>query len=195
MPGAARCSTLRPMPQVRPARHDDLPAILEIYNGAVLHTTASYDLEPVTLESRQEWFGQKEAGGWPVLVAEEAGEVVGFATFGPFRGKAGFDGTAEHSVYIREGVRGGGLGTALMAPLIAEARRMGLHVLVGGIDAENAGSLRFHGRFGFVPVAHMPHVGRKFGRWLDLVFVQLILDEEKSEGGAAPYGPAQTGAR
>ena len=178
------------MPQVRPAHRDDVPAILEIYNGAVLHTTASYDLEPVTLESRLEWFGQKEEGGWPVLVAEEGGEVVGFATFGPFRSKAGYDGTAEHSVYIREDVRGGGLGMALMAPLIAEARRMGLHVLVGGIDADNAGSLRFHERFGFVPVAHMPQVGRKFGRWLDLVFVQLILDGEEGGDGAAAHGPA-----
>lgn len=165
------------MPQVRPARRDDVPALLEIYNDAVLHTTASYDLEPVTLESRLEWYDQKVAGGWPVLVAEEAGEVLGFGTFGTFRGKAGFDATAEHSVYVREGQRGGGLGTALMVPLIAEARRMGLHVLVGGIDAENAGSLRFHERLGFVPVAHMPQVGRKFGRWLDLVFVQLILEE------------------
>lgn len=160
---------------IRPASRADVPAILEIYNDAVLHTTASYDLQPVSLESRLTWYDQKAAGGWPVLVAEQGGQVVGFATFGPFREKAGYAGTAEHSVYVRQGQRGGGIGGALMTPLIAEARRRGLHVLVGGIDAENAGSIAFHQRLGFETVAHMKQVGRKFDRWLDLVFMQLIL--------------------
>lgn len=162
-------------PMIRPATRADVPAILEIYNSAVLHTTASYDLAPVSLESRYEWYDHRAAGGWPVLVAEEGGQVVGFSTFGPFREKAGYAATVEHSVYVREGLRGSGIGLALMHPLIAEAKRMGLHVMVGGIDADNAGSIAFHERLGFQQVAHMKQVGRKFDRWLDLVFMQLTL--------------------
>lgn len=161
--------------QIRPASHADVPTILEIYNDAVLHTTASYDLEPVSLESRLEWFDHKQRDGWPVLVAEKGDAVVGFATFGPFREKAGYAGTVEHSVYISQNERGRGTGLLLMQALIPEARARGLHVMLGGIDADNAGSLRFHERLGFREVARMPQVGRKFDRWLDLVFMQLML--------------------
>ena len=160
---------------VRAATRADLPAITDIYNHAVLHTTASYDLEPVTLASRQDWFDEKAARGWPVWVAVTGEEVVGWATFGPFRAKPGYRFTAEHSVYVRDGLRGRGVGRALMLPLIAEARARGLHSLVGGVDAGNAGSLAFHERLGFERVAHFREVGHKFGRWLDLVFLQLPL--------------------
>lgn len=160
---------------IRSAVRDDVPAILDIYNEAVLNTTASYDLEPVTLQSRLDWYEHKVQAGLPVLVAEQGGRVDGFATFGTFRDKAGFASTAEHSVYVRAGQRGHGTGLLLMKPLIAEARALGLHVLVGGIDAANAGSIAFHARLGFEEVAHMKQVGRKFDRWLDLVFMQLIL--------------------
>ncbi len=165
--------------QVRPALRTDVPAIWNIYNAAVLNTTASYDLEPVSLDSRLVWFDHKRQAGWPVLVAEVHGEVVGWATFGPFREKAGYAGTVEHSVYVHEDHQGQGLGLQLMTALMDEARRGGFHVMLGGVDAENAGSLAFHERLGFVPVARFREVGRKFGRWLDLVFVQLQL----SEGG------------
>ncbi|PNY80023.1 GNAT family N-acetyltransferase [Deinococcus koreensis] len=168
-------SALSSAPVIRPATRADVPAILEIYNHAVLHTTASYDLEPVSLESRLEWFGHKQEGGWPVLVSILDQEVTGWATFGPFREKPGYRFTAEHSVYVRDGWRGQGLGRALLEALIAQARTRGLHTLIGGVDAENAGSLRFHEALGFVQVAHFRQVGHKFGRWLDLVFLQLTL--------------------
>ncbi|NTY02152.1 GNAT family N-acetyltransferase [Deinococcus sp. JMULE3] len=161
---------------VRAAARADVPAITDIYNHAVEHTTASYDLEPVTLESRLDWFDEKTAHGWPVWVAVSGEEVVGWATFGPFRAKPGYRFTAEHSVYVRDGLRGQGVGGALMLPLIEEARARGLHSLIGGVDAENAGSLAFHERLGFTPVAHFRQVGHKFGRWLDLVFVQRLLN-------------------
>jgi phosphinothricin acetyltransferase len=164
--------------QVRPALRTDVPAIWNIYNAAVLHTTASYDLEPVSLDSRLTWFDHKRQAGWPVLVAELRGEVVGWATFGSFREKAGYAGTIEHSVYVREDCQGRGLGRLLLSALIDEARRRGFHTMVGGVDAGNVGSLAFHERLGFVQVAHFREVGRKFGRWLDLVFVQLQLPEE-----------------
>ena len=166
---------------VRPATRADVPAILDIYNHAVLHTTASYDLEPVSLQSRLEWFDHKQAGGWPVLVAVGGGEVGGWATFGPFREKPGYRFTAEHSVYVRGGLRGQGLGRALLETLIVEAHGRGLHTLIGGVDADNAGSIAFHGRLGFTQVAHFRQVGHKFGRWLDLVFLQLTLEHSPPE--------------
>ncbi|GGL73581.1 phosphinothricin acetyltransferase [Deinococcus aerolatus] len=179
-------------PRVRPATRADVPAMLEIYNHAVLHTTASYDLEPVVLETRLAWFDHKQVAGWPVLVLEEPGEVtgdrvIGWATYGPFREKPGYAGTVEHSIYVREDRRGSGLGHLLMLALIADARARGFHVMVGGVDASNAGSLAFHARLGFVQVAEFRQVGRKFGRWLDLAFVQLLLGPPAAE---APQHPA-----
>ncbi len=169
-------------PRVRPATRADVPAMLKIYNHAVLHTTASYDLEPVALETRLAWFDHKQVEGWPVLVLEEPGdEVIGWATYGPFREKPGYAGTVEHSVYVREDRRDSGLGRLLMLALIADARARGFHVMVGGVDADNVGSLAFHARLGFVQVAGFRQVGRKFGRWLDLAFVQLLLGPPDAE--------------
>lgn len=168
---------------VRAATRSDVEAITEIYNQAVVHTTASYDLEPVTLASRLDWFDQKIADGWPVLVAtgdpadgqQGTGEVLGWSSYGPYRAKAGYDATVEHSVYVSSDHRAEGVGTALLLPLIAQARAEGRHVMLGGVDADNAGSIAFHERHGFTVVAHFRQVGRKFDRWLDLVFLQLLL--------------------
>jgi L-amino acid N-acyltransferase YncA len=172
-------------PLVRPATRADVPATLEIYNHAVLYTTASYDLEPVSLETRLEWFDRKREADWPVLVIEDGTGVMGWATYGPFREKHGYAGTVEHSVYIRDGLRGRGLGRALMTALIEDARAAGFHVMVGGVDAANADSLAFHARLGFVQVAHFRQVGRKFGRWLDLAFMQRHLSEEERASSSA----------
>lgn len=163
--------------QVRPAVQADLPSILEIYNHAVTHTTASYDLEPQTLEERLAWFAARQHEGWPVLVAVQESRVVGWGSYGKFRDKPGYRHSVEHSVYIAPDVQGGGLGTALMRPLIERAKADGHHVMLGAVDAENAGSLRFHGRLGFEQVAHFRQVGHKFGRWLDLIFLQLLLEQ------------------
>ncbi|MFC3834865.1 MULTISPECIES: GNAT family N-acetyltransferase [Deinococcus] len=167
---------------VRLATRADVPAILDIYNHAVIHTTASYDLEPVSLDSRLAWFDHKVDGGWPVLVTVGGGGVTGWATFGPFREKPGYRYTVEHSVYVRDDCRGQGLGRALVDALIAEARARGLHSMIGGLDADNTGSLAFHTRLGFEPVAHFRQVGHKFGRWLDLIFVQLLLEPGSTAG-------------
>ena len=164
-----------PTVTVRPATREDVPAILDIYNHAVIHTTATYDLEPVSLASRLAWFDEKAQSGWPVWVAEKAEEVLGWATYGPFRAKAGYDLTAEHSVYVRDGVRGQGVGRQLMLPLIEDARQRGLHVLIGGVDADNAGSIAFHEALGFDQGVRLREVGRKFDRWLDVQFMQLFL--------------------
>lgn len=163
---------------LREATAADLPAVLDIYNEAVRTTTASWDLEPVSLESRRRWFDDHEAAGHPVLVAEREGDVVGWAAYGRFRDKAGYDATMEHTVYVRADVRGGGIGRALLESLVGIARLRGVHALLGALSEENEVSLALHRSLGFVEVGRMREVGRKFDRWLDLIWVELLLDED-----------------
>lgn len=167
------------MLDIREASLDDLPAILAIYNDVLATSTAIYRDEPATLDDRRSWLAARQAEGHPVLVAIDAGEVVGFAGFGGFRPWPGYRFTVEHSVHVRADRRGQGVGGALMGPLITRATALGMHVMIAGIDADNAGSIRFHERLGFTRAAHLRQVGFKFGRWLDLVLMQRIL-----EGGA-----------
>ncbi len=173
---------------IRAAERRDVPGILAIYNDAVLRTTASYDDEPSTLAARLDWFAAKERHGFPVVVAEDEGDVVGWSAFGPFRPWPGYRYTVEHSVYVAAARRGQGIGAALLPPLIARAREMGLHAMIAGIDAANAPSLRLHARLGFEQVAHFKEVGFKFDRWLDLIFMELLLGEGDGNG---PRGPAR----
>ena len=160
------------MPRViRSANHEDLPAIVEIYNEGGVATTASYDIEPVTLEERAAWFERLRNQGHPVLVLEENGRVVGFASYGSFRDKAAYLHTVEHSVYVAEGSRSNGVGRMLLCALLDHARGRGVHVMLGVLDADNMASRAFHKSLGFIESAVLPEVGRKFGRWLDVVFV------------------------
>jgi len=169
---------------VREAHEADLPAILAIYNEVIRNSTAIYALDEVALEEREAWFRTRRTSGYPVLVAESAGAVAGFASFGTWRGpSAGYRYSVEHSVHVRADVRGQGIGAALVGALIPYARRQAVHVMVGGIDASNHGSIRFHERLGFEAVAHFREVGRKFDRWLDLVFMQRLIDDP---GAARP---------
>lgn len=160
---------------IRDARDGDLPAMLDIYNDLIATTTAIYRDEPATLEERASFFRARVEAGYPVIVAEDESGIVGYATFGDFRAWPGYRFTVEHSVYARSDRRGAGVGGALMRELIARARSMGKHVMIGGVDADNTASLRFHERLGFEKVAHFKQVGYKFGRWLDLTFLQLML--------------------
>lgn len=160
---------------IRNARTDDLPGLLEIYNDVIAKSTAVYRDEPASLEDRRQWLEARAAQGYPVLVAVDQSGVIGFASFGDFRAWPGYRFTVEHTVHIRADRRGQGVGGALMRPLIARAAEMGKHVMVAGVDAANDGSLRFHERLGFTRVAHFHEVGYKFGRWLDLVFLQRML--------------------
>ncbi|WP_203568356.1 GNAT family N-acetyltransferase [Aestuariimicrobium ganziense] len=161
---------------IRPATVDDIAEITQIYNQAGVGTTASYDLAPVTVAERTEWFEAKQRRNFPTLVAVDDGQTVGFASYGTFREKAGYDYTVEHSVYVRDGHRASGVGRMLMSALIDHARGHGVHVMVGALDGSNEASVAFHLSLGFVEVARMPEVGRKFGRWLDLVLVQLTFE-------------------
>ena len=161
---------------LRDAGEPDLPAILSIYNEVIAGSTAVYADDPASLEDRLAWFRARRAQELPVLVAADGDDVIGFASFGDFRAWPCYRYTVEHSVHVRADRRGSGVGRALMEALIPQAAARGKHVMIAGVDAANQASLRFHGRLGFAPVAHFHEVGFKFGRWLDLVFLQRWLD-------------------
>ena len=161
---------------IRQATDADLPGILVIYNHAVEHTTAVFEYRAQTLDARREWFRAKQAASLPVFVAADGDRVLGFASYGPFRAWPAYKYSVELSVYVDLAARRRGLGTELVRAVIAEARTRELHVVMAGITADNVVSLRLHERLGFREVAHIPQVGYKFGRWLDLKFLQLVLD-------------------
>jgi L-amino acid N-acyltransferase YncA len=162
---------------IREASEADAPGILRIYNDAVLHTTAIWNEQPSSLEARHAWLAERRQSGFPVLVATDGAEVLGYASFGAFRPWDGYRHTVEHSVYVDRAARRGGVGRALVEALIERARAMGKHVMVAGIEATNEPSLRLHAGLGFVEAGHLKSVGRKFDRWLDLVFMQLMLQD------------------
>lgn len=161
---------------IRPARREDCPAILDIYNEAVLNTTASYDEKPRSLAHREEWFDTHTRDGYPMFVAEASGPgIVGWSALNRFHERPGYRFTSENSIYIAPDWRGRGVGGKLLTPLIEAAGRMNLHVMIACVDASNEASVRLHRRHGFVEVSHFREVGRKFGRWLDVVHLQLTL--------------------
>ena len=153
------------------------PAILDIFNEAILNSTALYDYQPRAPESMGPWFAAKDKGDFPVIWREdEGGALLAFGSHGTFRAWPAYKYTVEHSVYVHQDHRGRGLGREIMQALIAAARQRDVHAMVGGIDASNAGSIALHERLGFRHVGTLPQVGFKFGRWLDLAFYQLLLD-------------------
>lgn len=160
---------------IRDAAEPDLPRILAITNQAIAETTTTFNLTPITLAARRSWMSERQQAGFPVLVAEVDGAVAGFGTFGPFRPWEGYLHTVEHSLYVDPAMQGRGCGKALLAALIERARARGVHVMVGGLDGDNARSMRLHEKAGFIEVGRMPEVGRKFDRWLDLVLIQKVL--------------------
>lgn len=160
---------------IRIATEQDLPAMLDIYNDIIANTTAVWHYEPHTLDMRKEWFEQRRQQGFPIFVAEDEGKILGFSTYGSFRPWPGYSKTVENSVYVASDSRGKGVAKLLLPPLIAAAKQSGIHAIVAGIDAENDISIALHKKFGFVEVAHFKEVGWKFGRWLDLKFLELIV--------------------
>jgi phosphinothricin acetyltransferase len=162
---------------IRPAVRDDVPAILAIYNEAVLHTTATYDEEPLTLEQRRAWYDEHVRARLPVFVAlDAAGTVAGWSSLSWYHAKPGYRFTVENSVYVATAHQGRGLGARLLAPLIEAAQQRGLRAILAAIDSGNTASLRLHARFGFEPVGHFRQIGRKFGRWLDVVYLERLLE-------------------
>ena len=158
--------------QIRDAVQGDFDQITAIYNHVLISSTAIYSDRPATAEERISWWRSRIAQGFPVLVAADGVHIAGFATFGDFRAWPGYRFTVEGTVHIKTGSRGQGVGTELLKAILARARAMGKHVMIAGVDSENAASLRFLERFGFEPAGRLREVGYKFDRYLDLVFLQ-----------------------
>jgi L-amino acid N-acyltransferase len=161
--------------RITSAEDTDLPGILAIYNEVVATSTAIYTFEPTTLNERRAWLEARRKQGYPALVAHDEAGVAGFASFGDWRAWPGYAWSVEHSVHIRADVRRQGLGRRLLEGLVPLARGLGKHVMIGCIDADNAASLALHAGLGFAEVGRFPQAGRKFDRWLDVVFVQRML--------------------
>ena len=156
-------------------------AILDILNEQIRTSTAVYEYVPRTPDWMANWFKAKEAKNFPVIGVEtEAGELMGFATYGVFRDRPAYKYTVEHSVYVHKDHRRKGLGKVLMERLIVAAREQDFHVMVGGIDATNAVSIALHEQLGFVHAGTIRESGYKFGRWLDLAFYQLTLQTPRN---------------
>ena len=160
---------------VREATAADQRAILGIYNEAVLNSTATFDLEPRTWEGQQRW-AEEHGPPYQVLVAVVDGTVAGWGSLSPFRVKPGYRFTAEDSIYVHQDFSGRGIGGALLEGLIEAAQRGGFHSIIALIDGDNAVSVRLHERSGFRHVGRFPEVGFKFGRWLDVIHMQKVLD-------------------
>lgn len=159
-----------------PASENKLPDILEIYNDAIINTTAVYDYTPHSLAMRQAWFEDKQRRDIPVLVAMAQQQVAGFASWGPFRPWAAYKYTVEHSVYVHPRFRQLGIAKQLLAELIKQAEQKQVHCMIGGIDADNTVSIHLHRQFGFESAGQLNQVGYKFGKWLNLVFMQKVLE-------------------
>jgi phosphinothricin acetyltransferase len=155
-----------------------VPGILAIFNDAILHTTASWNYDPTTLAARMEWYEEHRKQGLPVFVADDGGVIAGWGALHAFRAPQGYHRSVEHSVYVAAEYRGRGIGRELLVTLIDSARALGKHAMVAGIDGENEVSIRLHRSLGFEQVGHLKQVGYKFDRWLDLIFMQLILAQD-----------------
>lgn len=161
--------------RVRDAEDGDLPLIAEIYNHEVAHATTTLDTEPVTVADRRRWLAERDRGRHPALVAERAGQVIGWGELKPWSPRKGYARTAEVSLFVAEGARRSGAGRALLAELVARARAGGLGVLLSRIGGESQASIALHGALGFRHLCTMQRVGEKFGRVLDVELFDLQL--------------------
>lgn len=161
--------------ELREAVESDLPGIVDIYNEVIANSTAIYSEHPVSLDYGTTLLRTRREQNYPVIVAVSQQQILGFSSFGDFRAWPCYRFTVEHAVHVRADQRGRGLGRQLLQALIPRAIALEKHVLIAGIDASNTISIKLHQRLGFETVAHLREVGRKFDRWLDLVFMQRIL--------------------
>ena len=160
---------------IRPAEARDAAAVAAIWNQVIRDTAATFTTLEKTEDGLIADFAAKQAEGKAFLVAEDAGGVIGFATYFQFRGGPGYRHTMEHTIHIATRAQGRGLGRCLMAALEDHARAAGAHSLFAGISGENPAGIAFHAALGYREIARLPQVGRKFGRWMDLVLMQKLL--------------------
>lgn len=162
---------------IRPFNIEDTESILEIINDNILNSTALYDYEPRTLEQQISIFKTKLENNFPIIVAVNAEKILGFGYYSEFRFRDAYRFTVEHSVYVRDGEKGLGVGKTLLSELIALAKNQKMHTMVAVIDSENEDSIAFHKNFGFQTIGVIKESGFKFNRWLDSVLMQLMLEE------------------
>jgi L-amino acid N-acyltransferase YncA len=173
---------------IREAQEPDAAIINAIYNATVRTTTVAWTEEHERLSTREAWLEEQRHLGNPILVALRDDHVVGFASYDDFGDATKWPGyrfTVEHPIHIHQDHQGEGVGGALLDTLMARAAGAGKHVMIGAVDGENAGSIRFHERHGFAVTGRLPQIGFKFGRWLDLVLMQRMLPQRPSTGAAA----------
>lgn len=157
----------------------DLISILDIYNYAILNTTAAYEYEAYKLEDRKQWYEKKKQEDYPVLVFEEDGKVIGFAAIEPFRPDPAYRYSVMHSVYVDHRSRGNGVGTALVKEIIRITNEKKYETLIAEIDGENEKSIKMHEKLGFKYSGTINKAAYKFGKWLDLSFYQFNLQGSK----------------
>src|SRR5262249_41251665 len=155
---------------VRPATETDLAAINDIYNHYVVHSTCTYQEVPETLEGRRQWF-QHHGKAHPIIVAEVEGQVLGWRSLSGYHPRSAYRRTVENSVYVRDDQRRRGIGSLLLQDLITRARALEHRAIIAGIDSDQAASVALHERFQFQNVGRFKHVGFKFGRWLDVIYM------------------------
>jgi L-amino acid N-acyltransferase YncA len=160
--------------KLRAMAEADLAAVNAIYNHYVLHSTCTYQLDPETDAGRAAWF-REHGAAHPLLVAEEGDRIVGWASLSRYHSRCGYSSTVEDSIYVDHEFHRRGIGSKLLDTLVSRSRALGHHVIVAGIDAAQPGSVALHARFGFVESGRLREVGRKFDRWLDVVYMQLLL--------------------
>lgn len=159
---------------IRPAVTADLASINDIYNHYVGSSTATYQTRPMSLQDRAAWFA-KHDGLHPVIVAERNGTIVGWASLGEFHKREAYRNTVESSVYVRHDQRRLGIGKALLVEILQQARVIGHHTIIASVDSEQSASLVLHEAVGFTRVGRLHQVGYKFGRWLDVIYMQIML--------------------
>ena len=160
---------------IRPARPADYSAILAFWNPMIRETTVTFSSEEKTLDSLDTMIRTRREAGQEFLLAEDAGEVLGFVTYGQFRGGNGYRHAMEHTIILAPQARGRGVGRGLIGAVEDHARAGGVHIMMGGISAENAAGVAFHAAVGYREIGRVREAGRKFGRWIDLVLMQKIL--------------------
>jgi phosphinothricin acetyltransferase len=165
-----------PVQPLRPAREADLSTINDIYNHYVLHSDCTYQEEPEPMEGRRQWF-QHHAQRHPVIVAESDGQVIGWASLSSFHARSAYRHTVENSVYVHHQHHRQGIGSLLLQELIVQARSLGHRAIIAGIDADQAASVALHAKFQFQEVGRLKQVGFKFDRWLDVIYMELLLDQ------------------
>jgi L-amino acid N-acyltransferase len=159
---------------IRLAEADDLEAINDIYNYYVLHSTCTYQETPEPIEGRREWFA-KHGPGHPVTVAEMDGKIVGWGSLTAYHVRSAYRHSVENSVYVHHEFHRRGIGSIILADLIERAKIIGHRAMIAIIDADPGASVKLHGKFGFEKVGHLKQLGFKFGRWLNVIYMELLI--------------------